>query len=398
MQTLWQDLRYGVRMLLKKPGFTLIIVLTLALGIGANTAIFTVLNAVLLRALPVNDPQRLVFLSNPNRHGINSEETGDRRLFAYHEFEWLRDHNQVFSGVFAAHSATPTLPVAVEGSAQSGQTERVSVSLVSGAYFSVLGVNAVLGRTFTAEADKISDADPAAVISYGYWGNRFALDPSVVGRKLRISQTTFNVIGVAPPEFFGETVGRSPDVWVPLTTRTAELYAGKGALAPPRDVKNKFMSLQVIARLRDGVTLDQAQASVNVTLRQLLQSEAGQLAADERAGYLNQRITLVNGSRGASTLRMRFGEPLLILMGLVGLVLLIACANVAKAALLDCCWRSGLTLCSCGSFRQVRRRYRSIFIPTLTRSASRSGFPRLLEFYSASLRRSARLAWMFTRR
>src|SRR5262245_12750225 len=154
MRTLWQDLKLSVRMLMKKPGFTLIIVLTLSLAIGANTAIFTVINAVLLRALPVKDPQRLVFLSNPNRHGINSEETGDRRLFAYHEFEWLRDHNQVFSGVFAAHSATPTFPVAVEGSAQSGQTEGVSVSLVSGAYFSVLGVNAVLGRTFTAEADK----------------------------------------------------------------------------------------------------------------------------------------------------------------------------------------------------------------------------------------------------
>ncbi|MGH9766197.1 MAG: ABC transporter permease, partial [Blastocatellia bacterium] len=281
----------------------------------------------------VKDSQRLVFLSNPNRHGINSEETGDRRLFAYHEFEWLRDHNQVFSGVFAAHSALPTLPARVEGAAQSGETERANVSLVSGAYFSVLGVNAILGRTFTEEVDKISGANPVTVISHGYWKNRFALDPAVVGRKLRIRQTTFDIIGVAPPGFYGETVGRSPDVWVPLTVQTVELYTGKEALAAPRDVKNKFMSLQVMARLRDGVTLEQAQASVNVTLQQLLQSEAGQLAGDARAGYLNQRIALVSGSRGASTLRARFGEPLLILMGLVGLVLLIACANVANLLL-----------------------------------------------------------------
>jgi predicted permease len=333
MQKLWQDLRYGARMLVKDPGFTLIAALTLALGIGANTAIFTVIDAVMLRALPVKDPQRLVFLSNPNRHGINSEETGDRRLFAYHEFEWLRDHNQVFSGVFASQSTVSTHPMRVDGVAGGGETERGSVSLVSGAYFSVLGVNPVLGRTFTAEADKIIDADPVAVISYGYWKNHLALNPTIVGSKLRIRQMAFDIIGVAPPGFSGETVGVSPDVWVPLTMQTVELYAGKEALAAPRDVKNKFMSLRVMARLRDGVTLDQAQASVNVTLQQLLQSEAGQLAADERAGYLNQRIALVSGSRGASTLRTRFGEPLLILMAMVGLVLLIACANVANLLL-----------------------------------------------------------------
>jgi predicted permease len=186
---------------------------------------------------------------------------------------------------------------------------------------------------FTAEEDKASDAEPVAVISYGYWKNQFALDPRVVGRKIHIRQMTFDILGVAPPGFYGETVGVSPDIWIPLTLQTVELYAGRDALAPPQDVKNKFMSLRVIARLGDGVTFDQAQAGVNVTLQQLIQTEAGKLAADARAGYLNQRIALVSGGRGASTLRARFGKPLLILMGMVGVVLLIACANVANLLL-----------------------------------------------------------------
>ena len=171
---------------------------------------------------------------------INSEETGDRRLFAYHEFEWLRDHNKVFSGVFAAHSASPALPVTVDGSAQNGETERASVSLVSGAYFSVLGVNAALGRTFTEEVDKTSGPDPVAVISYSYWKNRFALDPSVIGRRLRVRQIAFDIIGVAAPEFSGETVGRSPDVWVPLTTQTVELYAGGGGASAAEGRKEQI--------------------------------------------------------------------------------------------------------------------------------------------------------------
>jgi predicted permease len=326
MQILLQDLRYGIRILLKNPGFTLTAVFILALGIGANTAIFTVINAALLRALPVKDPQRFVFLSDPDRHGINSEETGNRRLYSYHEFEWLRDHNRSFSGVVAIQSTLPVVPVSVAG----GGTERATVSLVSGAYFSTLGVSAVRGRTFAEDAEKIGDANPAAVISYAYWKNRLGFDPAIVGRTLRIRQTTFEIIGVAPPEFSGETVGVSPDLWVPLTIQTVELYTGKEALAPPRDVKNKFMSLQIMARLSDDVTIEQAQSSVNVALQQLILAEAGQLAVDDRPGYLDQRVALVSGDRGASTLRARFGKPLWILMGLVGLILMIACANIAN--------------------------------------------------------------------
>src|SRR5882762_5913015 len=150
METLFKDIRYGIRSLLKRPGFTTVVVITLALGIGANTAIFTVVDAVMLRALPVKDPQHLVFLSNPDRHGVNGgQETGNRFLFSYHEFEWLRDHNQVFSGVFAVQSALSAQPVNAEGADQSGESEHARISAVSGAYFTNLGVNPVRGQTFT---------------------------------------------------------------------------------------------------------------------------------------------------------------------------------------------------------------------------------------------------------
>src|SRR6266480_7424674 len=169
MRSLLRDIRYGLRNFLKRPGFTAIAVITLALGIGANTAIFTVVDAVMLRELPVKNPQQLVFLSNPDRHGVNGgQETGTRFLFAYHEFEWLRDHNQVVSEVFAVHSALSTQPVFLEGSDQNAEAERARISAVSGGYFAGLGVNTIIGQPFSAEADKAS-ADPVAVISYDYW-------------------------------------------------------------------------------------------------------------------------------------------------------------------------------------------------------------------------------------
>jgi predicted permease len=332
--TVLQDVRYGIRMLLKNPGFTLIAVLTLALGIGANTAIFTVVNSVLLNTLPVKDPGQLAVLTNPDAHGMSvGSEDGDRDLLTYAEFQALSERNQVFSGVFATDSNADQINVTMEGSGPNDEGSPAYIEMVSGSYFSVLGVNPLLGRTFTTDVDKSRDANPVAVISYGFWQSRFAGSTSAIGRKIRIRNTSYDIIGVTPPQFFGVTVGTSPDVWVPLTMQT-EIFPGEDWLTVEKNPVEKTEWLQVFGRLKPGVTLAQAKASIEVTFQQYLQSQIGTgITPSDQKEFLNQHIALTGGSRGASTLRDRFGNPLVILMGVVGLVLLIACANVANLLL-----------------------------------------------------------------
>lgn len=333
MESLWQDIKLGVRALAKTPGFTAVALVTLALGIGANTAMFTALNAVLLRALPVEDPQRLVILSNPDAHGIGvGDGAGTRGLYAWSEFEDLRDRNQVFSSICAIDSRVRKTEVAVEDGARRGETEYADVSLVSGDYFRVLGIRPFLGRTFTAEADKRPHANPLAVISHGYWKSRFALDPSIVGRKMRINRTMFDIIAVAQPGFSGETVGFSTDIWVPLTMQTEVFPAWTDFLARAKPLE-KIVWLQMIARLKPGVTRAQAQAGINLTAHQIREAEAAGLAADRRREYLESHIELADGSRGANNLSEVVGDRLKMLMCVVGLILLIACANAGTLAL-----------------------------------------------------------------
>src|SRR5207302_11413862 len=225
------------------------------------------------------------------------------------------------------------LDVADANASQSSDAAPARVSLVSGAYFSVLGVNAIRGRTFSDEADKAPDA-PEAVISYDYWKNHYGLNPAALSSKIRTRQTTFDIIGVTPEGFSGETVGHATDIWIPLTMQMEVVPAWGDALSPPKvRSEGQVMWLQVMARLKPGVTAAQARASINLVFQQMLQAEAGEVSADERREYLNQNIALVEGSRGASTMHESFGQPLLILMALVGLVLLIACANVANLLL-----------------------------------------------------------------
>jgi predicted permease len=332
---LWQDVRYGVRMLRKSPGFTAVAVLTLALGIGANTAIFSVLDSVMLRKLPVVHSEQLVLLTNPDSHGHNfGSEGGDRSLLAYSEFEYLRDHNEVFSSIFASDSELSEVRSTVGGSSNAGASaeESLRVRLVSGDYFQTLGVTPAAGWMFTSEMDKARGGSPFAVASYSFWKRRFNLDPSIIGKTIQVNQTSFEIIGVTQPGFFGETVGEAPDVWIPAMMQDA-IYPGRDLLTPSQDMTNIHTWLLVMARLKPGVTTEQAKASINVTFKRMLDSLGSTLNPQERHELEDQWINLQAGARGSSTLHDAYGEPLKVLMGLVGFVLLIACANVANLLL-----------------------------------------------------------------
>src|ERR1700678_904344 len=339
-----QDVRFSFRTFLKNPGFTLLAVVTLALGICGNTAIFTVVDSVLLRSLPVAQPEQLVVLTNPDAHGqSNGSESGNRALLAYSEFEYLRDHNEVFSGIFAADSTLVVTNVMISNSsdasagvpAETAPQDSARIRLVSGDYFPTLGVRPIVGRAFGPEVDRARNSSPVAVISHAFWRQRFGADPQVIGRKIEVHQTPFEIIGVAPAGFFGETVGESPDIWVPLTMQEA-IYPGDDLLSafPSGNIDQK-MWLQVIARLKSGVSFEQAKANANVVLQRYISSSVAgtKLSGEELKTYSDQKIDLQPGGRGASTLHESFGAPLKLLMALVALVLLIACANLANLLL-----------------------------------------------------------------
>ena len=333
LEHLAQDLRYAFRTLRKSPAFTVVAVLTLALGIGANTAIFSVINSVLLSNLPVKDPQQLVFLTNPDEQGMEiGFGDGNRDFLTYPEFRELERNNRVFSGVLAASNFASSIPVELEAAGSAANDAPARVSLVSGSYFSVLGVAPILGRAFGPEVDELRDANPVAVISYAFWQGRFAGAGNVIGRRIRIRNTSYAVVGVAPGQFHGETAGANPDIWVPLTMQS-EIFPGVDYLSLETKPFRKTEWLQVIGRLKPGVTPVQANASIEVEFHQMMDSQTGGMSADERHRFLNQHLAVVSGSRGASTLRAGFGKPLQILMAVVGLILLIACANIANILL-----------------------------------------------------------------
>ncbi len=328
MWLFWQDVRYSVRALGKSPGFLLVAVLTLALGIGANTAIFAVVNAVILRALPVSHPEQLTLLTDPDEAATNVETTehGERRILSYPEFVELRNHNSVFSGLLAAQSQPVSVDV-IENRTGSPST-KARVQLVSGEFFDVLGVQPALGRAFTAAEDSAPGANPVAVLSDSFWRRALGADPAVTGMTLRIGGGIFRVVGVAPPGFHGILVGNDTEIWLPITMQ-AQALPGRDYLNP-RDT----LWLQVMGRLAPGMSRPHAEAGINVGFQQFLREWAASERTPKAAqNMLDQRIKLRDGASGASALRGQFSDPLKLLVAMVGLVLLIACANIANLLL-----------------------------------------------------------------
>jgi len=315
-----KDITYAVRGLRKNAGFTLVVVLTLACGIGANAAIFSLLDQVILRRLPVRAPSELVFLDGP---GAFRGRTFNAMTFSYPMYTDLRDRNEVFTGVLARFPTAMTV-------AWNGRSERVSGDLVSGNYFDVLGIRPALGRVFNAADDRTPGAHPIAVLSYGFWQRRFGGDSSVLNKTLTVNGHALTIVGVAASGFSGLEVGTTSDVMVPMMM--------KAEMTPTwNDLDNRRSRwVTIMGRLKPGVTADAAEVQLNVVYKQANQLEIQALTdvSDAfRQRFLSKHLEVLDAGRGVSDLRRQFSTPLTVLMCMVGVVLLIACANVANLLL-----------------------------------------------------------------
>ena len=322
MQTICQDLRYGLRMLAKAPGFTAIAVLTLALGIGANTAIFSFTDQVLLRTLPVPKPGQLVVLRSPGPHHGHtwSDIDNGAQSFSYPLYKDLRDRSTVFSGLLACRD----MDVNVAGH---GATQSAAGELVSGNYFQTLEVPPALGRVFTANDETTPGANPVAVLSYGYWMRQFGGDPSILNSPLTVNGIALTVVGVARQGFDGVQVGAAPDIFIPITMKA---QMAPNELQTLEDRKDFW--LPVIGRLKPGITIARAEAELQPIYEPILESDARllKLSGHDLKQYVSKPLLLATGSHGRAVLQHDAEEPLLVLAAMVGLVLLIACANLAS--------------------------------------------------------------------
>ncbi len=326
MTGLLGDLRLAFRRVLSSPGLTALIVATFALGIGANTAVFSLFDQVLLRSMPVREPDRLVLIDTP---GPNSGLFESNKEFpspiSYPMFKDFRDKSDVFEGVLAY------LPTGIFFGVDKS-TERVNASLVSGSYFEVLGLQPAKGRLISSGDDVTIGGHPVAVISYDYWQRRFGGDPATVGKTVRINAASMEIVGVAPPNFRGLEVGQDVQVYVPL--------AMKRVVTPTWDEleSRRAMFLTPVARLKPGITIEQARARLDVLYKQILAEEVKAMTSARysekfRARFVQKSIVLRPGGAGASGFREQAEAPFKILLATAGLVLFIGCLNVANLLL-----------------------------------------------------------------
>lgn len=322
MSQVFADIRYALRGLLKSPLFTFVAVLSLAFGIGANTAIFTLLDQVILRLLPVKDPQRLVEFKMQGQHygsnwGMNA--------ISYPMYRDFRDHNMVFSGMFCRFPIDTSL-------GYGGRTERVTAELVSGNYFPVLGVRTVLGRAFTSNDDLFTGAHPLVMLSYSYWQNRFGSDASIVGKTLVINSLNMTVVGVVQPGFDGMEVGDKAKIFIPIHEQPRLMPTLKAM------EDRRWRWVNAYGRLKPGISMQQAQASLQPFMHGMLEMEVKEPAFRHASNYARQQflkcwIQLLPGGQGRSYMREQLRKPMWLLLGITGMVLLLACANLANLLL-----------------------------------------------------------------
>src|SRR5215471_859828 len=323
LEQIGQDVRYGFRALRSSPLFTVVAVLTLAFGIGANTAMFSLLDQVVLRLLPVRDPERVVIVRETGNHYGNSYGPN---TISWPMFEDLRDNNQVFSGMFCRFPAIVTIN-------EGDRAAQISAELVSGSYFPILGVGAILGRTIAPDDDAVPDSGPVVVLSYSFWQSYFDGDRSIVGRTINLNGYAMTVIGIAQPGFDGVNLGRPAKVFVPIMMKTEMTPHSDGL----KDRRRRLSWVTAYGRLKPDVSLKRAQLSLQPLMHSILEMEAQQpeftrsTTPSDRESFLRNRVELLPGSE--NSLRSDMRKPLWLLVALTGAVLLLACANLANLLL-----------------------------------------------------------------
>jgi predicted permease len=319
------DFRFALRRLFKEPGFTLLALLSLGIGIGANTAVYTLINDVMMKPLPVADPQQLVSWGTADTAGVTDGIVGAIDLFPYDFTHELESNHDMFSDTAAYGSFPISVTARASGSAPAG---RGMVELVSGTFFETLGVNPVLGRLLHSSDSPSPGGNAVAVLSFEYWQRQFSGARGVVGRPVIVNGSPYEVVGVAPADFFGVSLDVLPDLFIPVTMQPQVM------LRPSFIGPNGLNWLHVISRLRPGVNIAQAREWTNLQLRRNLMARKGRsLSADPLKDIRESWVDLQPGGRGVTSLRAQYGEPLRILMGVTGVVLLIACANLASFSL-----------------------------------------------------------------